>query len=171
MSLFVDLNLAIHTSSHTGADFSIYDESIILMDPSGVQLKGLEKYKSGFAFFQTFVGFWFSQSKSGLQYRMVYDFCRSSIRISWHAVLVPKVPLGRPLYVDGISYYSIDRTSGKIVEHKIEKLIMNNTPVTPPYGILSLLQQDALRLHQPQGVPVGIGAMIGDSMPSVVMEQ
>lgn len=92
---------------------------------------------------------------------MVYDFARSSIRISWHAVLVPKVSLlggGKPLFVDGISYYQLDRTSGLIHEHRIEKLMINNSPVVPPYGIWSLLQQDALRGSSQRGVPVGVGA-------------
>ena len=141
------------------ADFSIYHENIRAIDPSGVQLQGLDKYKSAIAFFQTFIKFWFSPS-SGLQYRMVYDFCRSSIRISWNAVLYPKVLWGRPMYVDGISYYQLDASSGKITEHRVEKLIINNTPVAPPYGIFSLLQQDAL--VQQRGVPVGVGAMIGE---------
>lgn len=141
-------------------DFSIYDDKITVVDPSGVQLNGLDKYKSAFSFFQTFIGFWFRPKASGLQFRMVYDFARSSIRISWHAVLVPKVNLlggaVRPLYVDGISYYQLERATGLIVEHVIEDLMINNTPVAPPYGILSLLQQDALRLQQPRvGVPVG----------------
>lgn len=88
---------------------------------------------------------------------MVYDFARCSIRISWHVVLVPNLPLGRPLHVDGISYYQLDRTSGKIVEHKIENLMINNTPVAPPYGLFSLVQQDMLRLRgNPQGVPAGV---------------
>jgi len=87
---------------------------------------------------------------------MVYDFCRSSIRISWHAVLIPKVPLGRPLHVDGCSYYQLNLDTGKINEHKLERLVMNNTPVVPPYGIWSLLQQDALGMR-PQGVPAGVG--------------
>ena len=136
-------------------DFGIYDEQISVIDPSGVQLAGLDKYKSAFAFFQTFISFWFS-ARSSIQFRMVYDFPRSSIRISWNAILVPKV-LGRPFYVDGISYYQLDRVSGKIVEHKVEKLMINNTPVAPPYGILSILQQDALRVGRPVGVPVGAG--------------
>ena len=96
---------------------------------------------------------------------MVYDFARSSIRISWHAVLVPKVSLlggGKPLYVDGISYYQLDRTSGLIHEHRIENLTINNMPVEPPYGIWSLLQQDALRgLGQQRGVGVPVGALSG----------
>jgi hypothetical protein len=136
------------------ADFSIYHKDISLVDPSGVQVSGLMQYKSAFAFLQTFVNFWFSPS---IQFRMVYDQCRSSIRISWHAVLMPKIPLGRPLHVDGISYYQLDSASGLIIEHKIEKLIINNTPVQPPYGILSLLQQEAFQM---QPVGVGAGAMI-----------
>jgi hypothetical protein len=137
------------------ADFGIYDEKISVVDPSGVQLTGLDKYKSAFAFFQTFIGFWFS-ARSSLQFRMVYDFPRSSIRISWNAILIPKV-LGKPIFVDGISYYQLDRTSGKIVEHKVEKLMINNTPVAPPYGILSILQQDVLGVGKPASVPVGMG--------------
>lgn len=140
-------------SPRRASDFSIYHDEIRLVDPSGVQLSGLEKYKSGFAFFQTFVNFWFT-SQSIVQYRMVYDFCRSSIRISWNAVLIPKVPLVRPLYVDGISYYQLDSTSGKISEHRIEKLVINGSLAQPPYGVLSLLQQDLLAMR-PQGVPVG----------------
>lgn len=130
-----------------------------------MQLFGLDSYKSAFAFLQTFVRFWFRES--GIQHRMVYDFCRSSIRISWHCVLIPKFPFGRALHVDGISYYQLDVESGKIIEHKIENLIINNTPVAPPYGILSLLQQDALGM-KPHGVPAGVlgAAMAGDSLCS-----
>jgi Uncharacterized conserved protein (DUF2358) len=142
-------------------DFGIYHEDISVIDPSGVQLKGLDKYKSAFAFLQTFKRFWF-RDESRIQFRMVYDFCRSSIRISWHCILIPKVPVGRPLHADGISYYQLDVDSGKIIEHKIETLIINNTPVSPPYGILSLLQQDALGMR-PQGVPAHIlGSCISD---------
>jgi hypothetical protein len=136
-------------------DFGIYHDDITASDPSGVQLRGIDKYKSAFAFFQTFVRFWFS-SRSVVQYRMVYDFARSSIRISWNAMLIPKV-LGSPLYVDGISYYQLDAASGKITEHRVENLIINNTPVAPPYGIFSMLQQDALSMR-PQGQPVLGGA-------------
>lgn len=85
---------------------------------------------------------------------MVYDFCRSSIRISWHAVLIPKV-VGRPLHVDGISYYQLDTVSGSITEHKIENLVINSKPVVPPYGILSVVQQDLLG-GRPQKIPAGV---------------
>jgi len=123
-------------------DFSIYHEDIACVDPSGVQLTGVENYKSSIKFLQQFVNFWFQPERNGLQYRMVYDFARSSIRVSWHAVLVPKMPLGKPLHVDGISMYRLETESGKIIEHKMENLSINNTPILPPYGVFSLLQQD-----------------------------
>jgi hypothetical protein len=146
-----------HIFNHL-ADYSIYHPEINVIDPSGVQLTGLESYKSSIKFLQTFVKFWF-QERSGLQYRMVYDFCRSSIRVSWHVVLAPKVPLGRPLHIDGISMYHLDPTSGKIDEHKFESLVINNTPVMPPYGVFSLLQQEltgSLAGQKGMGVPAGI---------------
>ena len=125
-----------------------------------MQLTGLDNYKSAFGFLQAFVNFWFSVERSGLQYRMVYDFCRSEIRISWNAVLTPKF-IGRPLHVDGISYYQLDAASGKIIRHKLENLLINNTPVVPPYGVFSLLQQDLLAGRQRAPVPAGAGGLIG----------
>mmetsp|Transcript_34723 Transcript_34723/g.81869 ORF Transcript_34723/g.81869 Transcript_34723/m.81869 type:complete len:256 (+) Transcript_34723:130-897(+) len=123
-------------------DYSIYHEDITVVDPSGVQLTGIENYKSSIKFFQQFVAFWFQSERNGLQYRLVYDFARSSIRVSWHAVLVPKMPLGKPLHVDGISMYRLETETGKIIEHKLENLSINNTPIVPPYGVFSLVQQE-----------------------------
>jgi hypothetical protein len=123
------------------ADYSIFHSEVTVVDPSGVQLTGLESYRGSIRFMQQFVKFWF-QERSGLQFRMVYDFARSSIRVSWHAILVPKVPLGKPLHVDGISMYKLDVDSGKVIEHKFESMMINNTPVMPPYGVFSLLQYE-----------------------------
>jgi hypothetical protein len=138
-------------------DYSIYHAEVTVVDPSGVQISGLESYKSSIRFMQQFVKFWF-QERSGLQFRMVYDFARSSIRVSWHAILVPKVPLGKPLHVDGISMYKLDVDSGKVIEHKFESMMINNTPVMPPYGVFSLLQYEwGLASPQPGvGVPAGV---------------
>ena len=148
-------------------DFSIYHEDISVIDPSGVQLKGIDKYRSAFTFLQTFSKFWFHQNSNTIQYRMVYDFCRNSIRISWHIVLISKfLPTSRPLHIDGISYYQLDMDSGKIIEHKIETLIVNNTPIAPPYGILSILQQDVLLGNTMRPAPQGLPAHIVNTIVS-----
>ena len=152
---------------HKKPDYSIYDENIRVVDDSGVRLTSLEQYKNSVNFLQTFIKFWFqSHRSSGLQLRLVYDWARSSIRVSWHLILYPKF-LGKPLHVDGISMYKLSPESGKIIEHKFESFVVNNTPVAPPYGIFSLLQkQDLLGMsgvHGPGGVPVpaGVGLPAG----------
>jgi len=137
-------------------DYSIYHEDIMVVDPSGVQLTGIENYKNSIKFLQQFVNFWFQSERNGIQYRQVYDFARSSIRVSWHAVLVPKMPLGRPLHVDGISMYRLETETGKIIEHKLENLSINNTPIMPPYGVFSLVQQEWGLVGNGVQVPMGV---------------
>jgi len=141
-------------------DFDIYHDEISVVDPSGVQLYGLKNYKSCFSFLQTLVRFLYNLSESSVQSRMVYDFARQSIRISWNAVLVPKMVGNRrnALYIDGISIYKMDSKSGKIVEHRVEKMIINDTPITPPYGVLSALRDELMNPGHSR-IPVGVGAM------------
>lgn len=145
---------------HTVPDMSIYHQDLKVVDPSGVRLTGIKNYRSSFRFFQTFVSLFYNTQISTVQSRMVYDFARSAIRISWHATLVPKVVGNRrnAVYVDGISMYYVDRTNGDIIEHRVEQLLINNTPVTPPYGIFSAMMQD---FAGPEMVPVGVGAGVG----------
>ena len=124
-------------------DLTIYHDEIMVVDPSGVQITGIENYKNSIKFMQQFMNFWFQEKRNGLQYRLVYDFARSSIKVSWHVTLIPKMPLGkRTLHVDGISMYKLDPDSGKIMEHKFETMSINNTPIVPPYGVFSLVQQE-----------------------------
>jgi hypothetical protein len=68
----------------------------------------------------------------------------------------------RPLYIDGISIYTLEAPSGKITEHRIENLLINQKPVTPPYGIFSTLLQEQYVL-QPQGSPAGVWGTMMES--------
>jgi hypothetical protein len=144
-------------------DFSIYAPDIRVVDPSGVQLQGLSNYKTAFAFLQTIVRFFYNTAvtASYVQHRMVYDFARQSIRISWNAVLTPKV-MGDSarVYIDGISVYKLDMKSGQIVEHVIEKMVVNGSSVLPPYGVLSTLKDVLVTAGTGVGrhVPAGVGA-------------
>jgi len=141
-------------------DFSIYSDDISVLDPSGVQLTGLGNYKTSFSFLQTMIGFFYNMEQSSVQNRMMYDFARQTIRISWNVVLVPKVVGNRrnALYVDGLSIYKMDTKTGKIGEHRVENMMINDIPVTPPYGVLTALKNEIL-YPSGQRVPVGVGAM------------
>lgn len=128
-------------------DYSIYDDNIIVTDPSGVQVKGISSYKNSIRFLQTMVRLFYNIDLSRVQMRSFYDFARNSIRISFSVQLVPRV-IGdnrNSLYIDGISVYKLSLKSGKILEHRIENLLINDTPVTPPHGIFSALRKELLR--------------------------
>lgn len=139
-------------------EFSIYHDDINVVDPSGVQLTGLNSYKQSFRFAQSIVGLFYDKDKSYIKHRMVYDWARGSIRMSWNAVIVPKVVGNRrnALYLDGVSMYKLDTVSGKIIEHKIENVILNNTPLSPPYPTQMLLASALLGTDR--RVPAGVGA-------------
>lgn len=140
--------------------YDIYHDSISVVDPSGVQLKGINKYKSSIKFLRNLATFFYSKEISTVQSRMMYDFARSEIRMSFNVCLIPKV-IGNSrnaFYVDGISVYKMDAETGKILTHKIERCLINNIPVTPPYGVLTSLKEALLNpAGQPVGVPVGAG--------------
>lgn len=46
------------------------------------------------------------------------------------------------MFVDGISVYKMDTESGKIIEHKLENILINNSPVAPPYGIFGMVREE-----------------------------
>lgn len=132
-------------------DYSIYHDNIALTAKNGeIQLSKLSSYKKAFGVMRTVLGLLYDTDKSVIQNRMVYDSTRTQIRVSFNAMLVPKLQgVGRTVHVDGISVYSIDLSStmredengnlernegaGKIVEHRIEKLLVNGAALQPPY--------------------------------------
>jgi len=144
--MFLSSNHAIvmFTLSHPRPDYSIYHDSISMKASDGqIQLSKLPSYKQAFGIVD----------RSVVQSRMVYDSPRTQIRVSFNAMLVPKLGLnslgGKTVHVDGISVYSIDLSStlredeqgnlsrndgaGKIVEHRVERLLVNGLPLQPPY--------------------------------------
>ncbi|EEC45733.1 predicted protein [Phaeodactylum tricornutum CCAP 1055/1] len=125
-------------------DFSIYHKDIEVVDPSGVKVHGINTYKGSFRLLHALVAFIYCPSRSGLTFRLCYDKARQAIRIHWNAQVVPREIFGgsrTTLYVDGISVYEMNR-DGDIVAHRIEQLLMNNTPVQPKEGVIAALRQE-----------------------------
>jgi len=137
---------------HRSPDFSIYHDQITFLDPSSVEFTGLQSYKTAFSVAQKLGGFMYDPNKSKIQQRMIYDVTLSTIRISWNVELSPKLLGLKPLFIDGISVYTMDSPSGKIIEHKIEYLMINGRAAEPPYSIFSTLMPEQQRY--PRGVPV-----------------
>lgn len=140
----------------TNPDFSIYDPDLELIDPSGVHLAGVHNYKAAFRLLHAVVGIFYCSDRSILKHRMCFDKARQNIRIHWNAEIIPKAIFGgqrSTLHVDGISVYEISRVSGNITQHRIERLIINDTPVLPEKGIFAALRGYAVKKNV-DGVPV-----------------
>jgi hypothetical protein len=146
-------------------DYSIYSDSVSLTSSTTPLTKDLVSYKNAFAISRSFLTLLYDPDRSTIQSRMVYDSVRCKIRISFNAELVPRNVLARRVYIDGISVYSFDLTptivdgekteGGKIVKHRIEKMLVNGRGVQPPY--LSGFGLEAFGMSG-SGALVGAGA-------------
>lgn len=145
-------------------DYCIYSKEIVLTSTNTPLTTSLSSYQKAISVSRSMLNLLYDPEKSIIQNRMVYDSSRCQIRISFNAQLVPRNVLARRVYIDGISVYSIDMApvmkngvrredGGKIVEHKIEKLLVNGVGMKPPY--LGLF---GLESAQSGGVLAGAGA-------------
>mmetsp|Transcript_8764 Transcript_8764/g.10033 ORF Transcript_8764/g.10033 Transcript_8764/m.10033 type:complete len:551 (-) Transcript_8764:204-1856(-) len=144
-------------------DYSIYSMDLELIDPSGVHLHGVKNYKNAIQIVHTLVGIFYCPQLSTVQFRMVYDKARQNIRISWNAEVIPKSLFGgikRVLHVDGISIYELDRMSGNITQHRLERLVMNDDIVQEEQGIFAALRNHAIQSQRDHG-RVGVPALSG----------
>jgi len=136
-------------------DYSIYHSDLELIDPSGVHLHGLKNYENAIRLVHTMVGIFYCPDQSDVKFRMCFDKARQNIRIHWNARVVPKAIFGgykTTLHVDGISIYELERSSGNITQHRLERLVMNDDQVVPEQGIFAALRSQAI-LSQVDGVP------------------
>lgn len=140
--------------------YSIYDPDLETVDPSGVTLHSLKSYKTSFQFLHMVIKLFYCPDQSGLTFKLVYDCARKNIRVSWNAVLVPRLGSGGKnsnLYVDGISVYELDRGTGLINQHRVEHLLVNDAPVQAPQGIFAVLRDEATQGPEGVGIPVFYG--------------
>eukprot|EP00903_Cladosiphon_okamuranus_P013548 g12620.t1 len=112
-------------------DFDIYTPDLQLRDPSGVVLTGLPAYKRMFATFR-FARKTLVHDLSTV-FRISYDGSRQQVRVTWHFVLDATPMVARPIHVDGVSVYSLS-TEGLVRRHDVETIIVNGTPVKPPFA-------------------------------------
>ncbi|CAM9300223.1 unnamed protein product, partial [Discosporangium mesarthrocarpum] len=111
-------------------DFDIYTADVVLRDPTGVVLTGVKTYKRLFATLRFFRQILMNEVLT--KYRVTYDWSKQQVRFNWNLVIGVRGRM-KPLYVDGISVYTID-TDGLISQHDLETIVVNGTPVEPPFA-------------------------------------
>ena len=140
-----------------------------MIDPSGVKLHGLDNYKSAFSLLHAIVNIFYCPERSGITFRMCYDKARRNIRIHWNAQVIPREIFGgykTTLHVDGISAYEIDRASGNITQHRVERLVINDAMVMPEQGIFSALRRQAQKEKVGGSIPVFSKASTAPESPN-----
>jgi len=136
-------------------DYSIYSSDLELIDPSGVHLHGVQNYEKAIRIVHSLVGIFYCPERSSITFRMCFDKARQNIRIHWNARIIPKAIFGgtkTTLHVDGISIYELDRVSGNITQHRLERLVMNDDYVTPEQGVFAALRRHAIQ-SEVAGIP------------------
>jgi hypothetical protein len=69
--------------------YDIYNQRVSVVDPSGVEaIRGLEQYKNMFGVLRMAAGFFYSTTNSFIEHKLVYDWVRSQIRVSFKITLV-----------------------------------------------------------------------------------
>ena len=118
-------------------------------------------------------GLFYSTQTSFIEHKLVYDWVRSQIRVSFKITLVKSSSAGKSSHqeamdavlgtkassrndhtvVSGISEYFVD-SEGKILKHVISNIIINDKPVTVGLGMGELFSLQ-------RGKVAGVGASIG----------
>lgn len=160
--------------------YDIYNQRVSVVDPSGVEaIRGLEQYKNMFGVLRMAAGFFYSTTNSFIEHKLVYDWVRSQIRVSFKITLVKggrddaskishqqamEAVLGTRAsakndhtVVSGISEYFVD-ADGKIVKHVISNIVINDKPVTIGLGMGDLfnLQQGRIATNGAGGMSLSV---------------
>ena len=112
-------------------NFDIYTNDILLEDPSGTRMYGIEKYKKFFTILTTFSKVLFKDYD--MKHVLYYEKQNEQIRIKWKLQFYLLLKF-KPIIIEANSFYNLDN-NGKVYEHVINNLVVNNKKIDPPYYI------------------------------------
>lgn len=112
-------------------NFDIYTEDIMLTDPSGIRLQGLPVYKNLFEMIHNIANLFIKDCF--IDYRLIYRPETKKVKVNWKLEINFRLRKF-PFYIQANSIYDIDKDA-KIYNHIIDKLIINDKKIQPPYNI------------------------------------
>ena len=110
-------------------NFDIYTENITLRDPSGIRLQGLPLYKNLIEMIYNFANLFIKDCF--IDYHLTYRPQSKKVQVNWKLKIhfrLKKIPF----YIQASSIYDINKDA-KIYNHIIDKLIINDKKIQPPY--------------------------------------
>lgn len=112
-------------------NFDIYTEDIMLTDPSGIRLQGLPVYKNLIEMVHNIANLFIKDCF--IDYRLSYRPETKKVKVNWKLEINFRLKKF-PFYIQANSIYDIDKDA-KIYNHIIDKLIINDQKMRPPYNI------------------------------------
>mmetsp|Transcript_19698 Transcript_19698/g.78434 ORF Transcript_19698/g.78434 Transcript_19698/m.78434 type:complete len:399 (-) Transcript_19698:12-1208(-) len=112
--------------------WDVYDKDIEIRDPSGVQLQGLAMYKQTFALVRLFRRVMIDDVS--VTFRLRYDWVRRRIVVQWYSAWTSSIAKNTAGHVDAVSIFHLN-DRGLIYRHEIDKIMINDKEVQPPYGL------------------------------------
>ncbi|CAM9241888.1 unnamed protein product, partial [Phaeothamnion confervicola] len=138
-------------------DFGIYTKDIEIRDPTGVAFRGINTYRRLFAVLRFFRQVLLESAQTS--FKLTYDWQHQAVRVTWHVVAAMKSQRQRPLYLDGVSVYSLT-DDGLVKSHVFETIIVNGTPVEPPFAYAWINLDSWLGAETPTMVPGGVASSL-----------
>lgn len=129
-------------------DWDVYAPDVQLVDPSGVEIEGLDKYQRIHSSLrlvrQLALNDW------TIRFQIRYDWCQRSVVVQWYSRWYLKTS-SAPLHVDAVSYFDLN-DDGLISRHRIDRAIINSRHVMAPAHDLATLVLHRWGRHQPAPV-------------------
>lgn len=150
----------------TEPDFSIYEDSIELTDPSGVSIRGLSMYKFLYALLRMLR---YTMASVEVKSKVCYaGWDPLKVRVRWNVAFSSVLSPGRTYFVDGVSAYLLsDR--GLVTRHDLQNVIVNGREVQQPYLQLKPYLQLVNPLANPNTGAVAIQGAGGVSDSSTMV--
>lgn len=111
-------------------DFSIFEPTVELTDPSGVSLKGLALYRNCFLLLRMMR---YGMASAEMRCKVSYaGWDPYKVRVRWNLAITSVLAPSRTYFIDGVSAYTLSQ-KGLVRRHSLENIIVNGREVEKPF--------------------------------------
>jgi hypothetical protein len=125
-------------------DWSIYESSIELHDPSGISLRGIATYKSCFSAMRMLRRYATTSVELSSKVCYAAGWDPYKVKVRWHVAFSTLLNPNDTYYIDGVSVYTLSER-GLVKRHDLDNVIVNGREAQQPYlQLLNPLQNPTM---------------------------
>ncbi|KAJ8599735.1 hypothetical protein CTAYLR_003407 [Chrysophaeum taylorii] len=104
-------------------DWDVYARDVQLVDPSGVQVVGLDKFKQILSTIRLMRRM--AMDDVSLRFRLRYDWTRRTVVVNWYSTWYWKGTTSHPLRLDAVTYFDLD-DDARVQRIQVDRFALNN---------------------------------------------